>query len=329
MKNLFFKKREVPHRVRAEEALISRLPINHSKLPLIEEDYRRRIAGIRGEKELDYQLSFLPREKYIIINDLRLKQDQHYFQIDSLLISPRLSFIIDSKNISGTVIFDHSFNQLIRVFQNKEERMRDPITQVRRHVQQLTQWLNDQKLPPLQLEHLVVFSNSSTIIKAQSANSPNNKRIIHAEQVAERINFFEKQYQKEMINGKDVKKIAKQLVKSHSPLFTDILETYSIRSSEIITGVKCPSCSYIPMKRMHGNWQCPSCSFQSKDAHYRSLQDYCLLIGQTITLNQFCDFLLFPYSKRKTASSILISLNLPHKGTKKGRVYDLSPLMKI
>jgi hypothetical protein len=66
----------------------------------------------------------------------------------------------------------------------------------------------------------------------------------------------------------------------------------------------------------------------SKTSHILALSDYYFLYGSTITLSQFSDFLLLSKSKSKSASSFLISLNLPCSDSKKGRVYDLTSLIE-
>lgn len=325
--NLFYKDRDIPYKLKAEEALMRRLNVNHSKLPVIEEEYRKKLAGIRGEKELDYHLSCLANN-YLIINDLRLQQGAHFFQIDSLLISPKVSFIIDSKNIAGTIIFDHEFNQCIRIFNEKEEGIRDPFTQVQRHIRLLSQWLDEHKLPALNLEYLVAISRPSTIIKSKGTNSYSNFRVVHAAHLISRISDLEKSYPKDLTSIKEIKKIAKQLVKNHVPHKPNILDTYSIHPNDVKNGVQCPQCHAIPMDKVYGSWYCPLCQTSSKTAHIPALSDYYFLYGSTITLSQFSDFLLLPKSKSKSASSFLISLNLPCSGSKKGRVYDLTSLIE-
>jgi hypothetical protein len=54
-----------------------------------------------------------------------------------------------------------------------------------------------------------------------------------------------------------------------------------------------------------------------------AISDYALLFSQTFTLSQFRSFLLIPEYKVKMASTLLVSLTLPHTGAKKGRVYSL------
>jgi hypothetical protein len=325
--NLFYKDRDIPYKLKAEEALIRRLNVNHPKLSKIEEEYRKNLAGVRGEKELDYHLSCL-NDNYLIINDLRLQQGAHFFQIDSLLISPKASFIIDSKNIAGTIIFDHEFNQCIRIFNEKEEGIRDPFTQVQRHIRLLSQWFDEHKLPTLNLEYIVAISRPSTIIKSKGTNSYSNHRVVHAAHLISRIRDLEKRYPKEITSIKEIKRIAKKLVKYHVPYKPNIFDTYSIHPNDVKNGVQCPQCMAIPMQKVYGSWYCPQCLTSSKFAHIPALSDYYFLYGCKITLSQFSDFLLLPKSKRKSASSFLISLSLPSIGTKKGRVYDLTPLIE-
>ncbi|WP_423409717.1 nuclease-related domain-containing protein [Heyndrickxia sp. MSNUG] len=326
---MFYKERKIPLKFRAEEAIIRRLDSTHPKFSFIQENHRKMSAGIRGEKELDYQLGFLPNEKYLILNDLRLQQNGHFFQIDTLLLSPKASFIIDSKNISGTVLFDFNLEQCLRIFNDKEEGIRDPITQVRTHKRLLSQWLIDNKLGSIPLEYLVVMTHATTVIKTHGNSTNKNRRLLHSDQLYERLIEFEKRYTNENLTLKEIKKIGKQLLKSHTPLLPKILSAYSIDPFDIKPGVQCPSCLAIPMNRQHGKWFCNNCGCKSKDAHISAITDYSLIFSQTISLSQFRNFLLIPESKVKMASDLLVSLKLPHHGTKKGRVYDLSPLMKI
>ncbi|WP_053071310.1 nuclease-related domain-containing protein [Cytobacillus firmus] len=70
------------------EALLNRIPDNHSKRRFIEEDYAKQKAGYKGERSLEYHLSYLPKKDYYIFHDLRLYAGKHYFQIDILILTP-------------------------------------------------------------------------------------------------------------------------------------------------------------------------------------------------------------------------------------------------
>lgn len=87
------KERKIPLRLRQVEALYNRLPKNHIKRSEIETERAIRRAGFRGEKNLDYHLSFLSTPNdYTIFKDIRMEEHKT-FQIDILLISPYFSLI--------------------------------------------------------------------------------------------------------------------------------------------------------------------------------------------------------------------------------------------
>jgi hypothetical protein len=97
-------------------------------------------------------LSFLPKENYLIFHDLRLKNTEYYFQIDSLILSPYFALIIEVKNIAGTLHFDPVFDQLIRKLYDTEQGLPDPLSQVRKQTNQLYKWIEAHNIPILPIE---------------------------------------------------------------------------------------------------------------------------------------------------------------------------------
>ena len=166
--HMIAKKRVVPLKIRQLEALLRRLPPNHPKIPLIEQDLIKRRAGYRGEKNVDYHLSFLPDE-YLIFHGLRLVH-QHPFQIDTLILAPSFITAAEIKNISGTLFFEKHSQQVIRQSSKGEDGFSNPLLQVQRHKVQLQGWMEKMKLPELPIELLVIISSNSTIIKTNPGN---------------------------------------------------------------------------------------------------------------------------------------------------------------
>jgi hypothetical protein len=80
------------------------------------------------------------------------------------------------------------------------------------------------------------------------------------------------------------------------------------------------------MQRGRGRWICRECSVFSKDAHIESLDDYNLLINQSITNKELRNFLNL--SSIHIASKLLISLNLPVTGETRNRSYNLKSMKK-
>ncbi|WP_052144744.1 nuclease-related domain-containing protein [Halalkalibacter okhensis] len=109
------KERKIPLKILKLEALLRRLPAHHSIRNKIEEELKKRKAGYRGEQAIDYHLKTQPIDDGLILHDNRLKQGKdHFFQIDTLIVTTRFFMILEIKNITGTLYFDQEFQQLIR-----------------------------------------------------------------------------------------------------------------------------------------------------------------------------------------------------------------------
>ncbi|MGM0874073.1 MAG: hypothetical protein ACQEWV_04595 [Bacillota bacterium] len=67
---MIIKEKELPIKIKKLEALLRRLPKGHSKCSYVEEEFAKRMAGYKGEKSLEYYLSFLD-EDFHIFHDLR------------------------------------------------------------------------------------------------------------------------------------------------------------------------------------------------------------------------------------------------------------------
>ncbi|MGM0845791.1 MAG: nuclease-related domain-containing protein [Bacillota bacterium] len=165
---MIIKPRTVPVELLQLEALDGRLPETHFAKELVSDDLGRKMAGYKGEINLNYPLSFLSSEEFFILHHVRLFDGTHYFQIDTLIIHTKFILIVEAKNISGILYFDADFNQLIRKNEKGEEAFSDPLLQVKRHKVQLTKWLISLNFSHLPIETLVVNSNPRTILKSSS-----------------------------------------------------------------------------------------------------------------------------------------------------------------
>ncbi|MBM7692819.1 ribosomal protein L37AE/L43A [Peribacillus deserti] len=313
------KQRQVPLMIRKLEALLRRLPSNHPKRPDIRSDLAKWTAGYKGEQAVDYYLDHLPEEKYLILHDLRLPFGKYFFQIDTLLLSPKFILILEIKNIAGTLYFEKSTNQLIRSINQNEEGFRDPITQARRLRSSLHSFMAGLISPNLPIEYLIVVSNASTILKFQNNHPKLLRRVCHGSSLVDRISTLEESYKTDLIANGTLNQLNTHLINRSQLQTIDVLSLYKIQKTEILTGVQCPSCSHLPLNRKKAKWNCPSCSQDFKGCYQEAVMDYFLLIQSTITNSQLCRFLNL--SSRSTGLDILSSLNLLYTGTKKARVY--------
>ena len=212
--------RRPPLRLLQEEALARRLPKTHPLLPKILNSIGARKGGYRGEQDIDYHLTFLPQNKYTIFRGLRLI-DQFAFQIDTVLLSTKLIFAIETKNYSGTLYFDKDSKQMIRRMDDVEEGFPNPLLQVQRQTHQLKNWLLQHKFPPIPIESLVTISQPKTILKS---NQPEIfKKIFHTEHVVDKIISIEKGYSSHIVDEKGIRRISKMLVKEDTSLSNNIL----------------------------------------------------------------------------------------------------------
>ena len=79
-----------PIALKQAEAAQRRLPKNHPMMVEVESKIRKLASGYRGEKTLNYFLGLLPEKSYHIFHGLRLPAQNSFFQIDALILSPRI-----------------------------------------------------------------------------------------------------------------------------------------------------------------------------------------------------------------------------------------------
>ncbi|WP_209794415.1 nuclease-related domain-containing protein [Cytobacillus luteolus] len=303
------------------EALLRRLSKSHPKRQLVEKDYAIKSAGFRGELSLDYPLGFLPEKDYLIFHNIRLKFNDNYFQIDTLLISPKFILILESKNISGILEFDHLNKQLIRTFNDSINVYPDPVQQVKLQRFQLGSWLELNKITTIPIKTHVVVTNPNSLIRIVPRNTYYQKKIIRSTILFERIKELSTQFNNDLLSRKEIRKLSNLLLKLDTPLNPDILKTYQINPNDLVKGVHCPSCDTIPMARVRGSFLCPQCTTISKDAYLASLSDYALLVKPTITNTEMREFLLI--HSASIVKKMLATLNLSYTGTTKDRRYHL------
>ncbi|MGG3571906.1 nuclease-related domain-containing protein [Bacillus gobiensis] len=315
---MIVKERKVPLHLKKIEAIKRRIDSKHSKQPALAEERSKRLAGFRGEQSLDYYFSQLPKTNYYILHDVRIQRN-HFFQLDTLILTTRFLLHLEVKNISGTLYFDRSFNQLIRNYDGKEQAFPDPLLQAKRQQKHLQSWVAENQFPAMPILPLIVISHPSTIIKSEVGGSM--QKVIHAAALLDKIEQLEQKYQKEILQIKDLKKMSRLLIKQHTPSNPDILKTFQINEKEIKTGVHCPKCSFLPLEKSKKGWYCPACMDYDKHAHIEALKDYAYLMGLTITNQQAREFL--QVDSRSIVTRLLKALNLQYTGNLKGRKYIL------
>ncbi|WP_171051884.1 nuclease-related domain-containing protein [Alteribacter natronophilus] len=279
---MMLKPRNFPLWLDKLEALKRRLSPDHRRFADITQDHYYNKAGWRGEKELDYQLDYLvAAEDYVILQDLRLKgQLGREFQVDTIIIFRSFIVVVEAKNYRGTLYFDQAHNQLTQTYENVEKGLPDPIAQVKLQTRHLHFWLAEHGYPPIPIHYFIAISNPRTIIKSSPGYTEAIDRVIHAQQVNRRLSELQLTFRNSVLSSAELQRIGNDLIAADQPYDRNILEFYKIDRNEILTGVPCRECKFIPMKRVHGSWACKRCGAASMDAHVQALKEFSLIFGE-------------------------------------------------
>lgn len=317
--NLIVQEICITPRMEKLEALLRRLLTTNPKWPEALVELKRRMAGYRGEKSLDFHLSMLSDSQYFIFHGLRLLLGQFYFQIDILIFCARFVLALEVKNMGGELSFEKNLNQVIWKRNGMEDRIQNPVLQARLQARKLKNWLLKHNCSDIPVHYMFVNSNDKTIIKIEPGNEHILHHICNSESLLDRIEEIATYYKTDKLDQKELKRIKRLLLTNHTPDNPDILKSFNLSAENVITGVQCPKCNVIPMVYIRGKWYCSKCKTISKTAHIPAIRDYFLLIKPTITTAELCQFLHI--DSINIGYNIMKSMDLPYTGNFKRRVY--------
>lgn len=298
----------------ALESLLKRLNPGHEKAFKIEEELSLQEAGENGEKHLLTILTEnqLPKNTYILHN-ISIKSIIT-IQIDIILISPSWCLILEVKNLNGELTFTNNPPQLICVKEDKKLSYRSPEAQIDQYILALTTFLEQHQIKVPIYGAIVLPYNNAIIDKPPSKYPLFMGRGI--------IQYIWSLPKKEVIPSKQVGELliqySKERIWDHFPL----TQYYSINPQEIRTGVECPNCGTIPMKRLKRTWHCEKCNTRSMYAHEKALRDYYMLINKTISPSEAMNYLRL--RNRFEATRILKANSKSRTGNTTACKYELS-----
>ncbi|MGP4108574.1 nuclease-related domain-containing protein [Virgibacillus sp. L01] len=312
---------DVPVLMLQTEALSWRLAEHHFKSKEVSKHAKNLRAGYNGEKSLAFTLSFLPESSYIILHNLRIYDANGFFQIDTLILSPQFLLIVEVKNIAGTVIYDE-FGQAIRVTKKGEEdNLGNHIEQVNLQHFRLLRWMREHDFSTIPIEKLIAYSNPNTIIKNLMNNTTVSDTVIHKESLLTKIDDYSSIDKFGCMSEQELQFLSAFLINAHTTNKVDILKKYQVESTDILRGVFCSGCGFLPMIRKNAKWVCHHCGATSRNAHLEALWHYSLLVGNTISNRQAREFL--QVDGIQTARRLLVKEQFKQIGNTSGRRYIL------
>ena len=228
-----------------------------------------KIKGYIGEKSVAAILSFLPSDKYKIINDALIKSNDRTIQIDHLVISVYGIFVIETKNYKGWITgSDDSEYWTKNVFGNKYK-FYNPIRQNKAHISALSKQLglSFNKFIPI-----IVFSNRADL----KVNTVHN--VIYTTQ----INRVIKAYSDIKFSEDDIQKLCNKISllnivspKVRKQHILEVQNTIATKQHLIQQGI-CPRCGHSLILRngkygdFYGCSSYPKCKF-IQPIEYRNL----------------------------------------------------------
>ena len=194
--------------------------------------------GKKGESRVANILYSLPADKYQVVNDVIIQNQQSTSQIDHIVVSPYGIFVIETKNYSGYVSGSENSENWKESFKTAGKNyFRNPIKQNWGHIYALSEYLNCEKRL---FKPIIVFSDEARLF-VNATKTP----VINMFQLKNVI----LNYQQEIIPPEDVVPIAEK-IRNAKPV--DDIEigdkhTQSVREiiakkDEAIRQGKCPKC---------------------------------------------------------------------------------------
>ncbi|MBY6037019.1 NERD domain-containing protein [Fictibacillus nanhaiensis] len=318
--------RKPPIIIESLSVLLKRIPTNPRRKE-IEDHLAKHKAGFRGEQSLDYFYRYLPQDEIILLHNMRILHDEYYFQIDTLILTPHFFIVLEIKNISGHIYFDHLFSQMIRTSEGNKESFDDPIQQVHRQAYHLSETLKLHKIPFIPIESLVVITNPKSLVESATSHKDAIAKVIKSADLKTKFELFKEKHKEQILTKKDLRKVNKILVKLHTPYHPNVCNLYQIKQTELLKGVFCPECENSFLLRRKRSWLCTDCNHTYPKAHVSALKDYALLVSTEITNRECKEFLNL--SSSSEAYHLLSGLQLPYSGYRKSRKYHLHQLIEI
>lgn len=196
-------------------------------------------AGIQGEEAVLFELKNSGMD-LVVIQDIYIEtEDGRGAQIDFVVITSKINFFIECKNLVGTIEIDSKGNFKRKVSYGKyvkEEGIYSPITQNERHLQILKEckmenrnWLGNVIINGTFESYnksLVVLANSKTILKDRYAKKEVKNQVIRVDQLIKIIKEMNKSSKNPSSNKKEMRKIGENLLKRNHAKRKDYCQYY-------------------------------------------------------------------------------------------------------
>lgn len=172
------------------------LKLNTEGQAMIRQDIKCLEYGIAGEKNIAFELKNSHMPMYIL-HDIYLEDEELSAQIDYLVFTKKMCFVIECKNLFGDIEINNT-GDFIRAIEiggkKKKEGIYSPITQNQRHLELMkklkveqkgnffTKYMADKYFEEFN-RSIVVLANPKTVLYAKYAKKEIKEKVIRADQL--------------------------------------------------------------------------------------------------------------------------------------------------
>ena len=208
----------------------------------IEKQIKLAQYGLEGENKVAYELKTSGMDMYVL-HDICLEIGDLSAQIDYIVVTRKLIYVIECKNLYGNIEIDNggNFVRQMGAFGPKEG-IYSPITQNQRHLRVLKEIRKESKgnfLTKMMFEKsfeenyrsIVVLANPKTYLNAKYAKKEVKKQVIRADQLVSYINETNESSKNESMSEKAMLELANFYLEKHVQEHSD----YAKRYEEMIT----------------------------------------------------------------------------------------------
>ncbi|MDF2544941.1 MAG: hypothetical protein K0S47_4659 [Herbinix sp.] len=221
--------------------------LNPEGQAIIRQDIKYLEYGIAGEKNIAFELKNSHMPMYIL-HDLYLEDGDLSSQIDYLVFTKKICFVIECKNLIGDIEIN-SAGDFIRTTEfggrKKKEGIYSPITQNQRHLELMKKIRVDNKgniLTKLIVDRyfeegyksVVVLANPKTVLNAKYAKKEVKEKVIRADQLVRYIKEMCEQSKESAVSDEKLLEWAQSYLILHKEVVKDYNERYEQYKRKII-----------------------------------------------------------------------------------------------
>lgn len=214
--------------------------VKSNKKHFIERDIEFLKAGIKGEKNVYYELknSFIPM---IVLHDIRIQDGDYIAQLDFVIVTAQFIMVLETKKMNGDIYINES-GDFVRSIKNKygkvikKEGIYSPIAQNDRHVRIVKNLLiKNGMIKRMNVLSGVVIANEKSIVNKSRASQEIKEKIFRFDQITDILNSRIDEYKKSIeIFEYKMKEIAEFFIVNNKSVRFDYIKKYSLSKEDFV-----------------------------------------------------------------------------------------------